>query len=249
MPRPARPWFRFYVEAMGDPKIRTLTPVHRWLWVAVLGLARQSPEAGYLFVSDDLPHSPSSIADFAGVKEREAREGLREFETRDMIELDMERSCWLVPSFLERQYESDSSTVRTRLSRSQGVSGNENGTRPENRDRTRKQKPPSDYVPTAEHQAFALARGLSLDDEREHWIDWCDANGRTYVNVNSGFSTWLRQAVKFGRGGPPVATLEELATPRVEHVCTVGNPDCRDGFVDIDGRAMECECRRQRVRA
>ena len=42
MPRVARPWFRFYVEAMRDPKMRRLSPAERWLWVAVLAACRES---------------------------------------------------------------------------------------------------------------------------------------------------------------------------------------------------------------
>ena len=63
MPRPARPWFRFYVEALSDRKLRRLTPAQRWLWVAVLGAARQSPIPGHLMVSEREPMDAHDLAD------------------------------------------------------------------------------------------------------------------------------------------------------------------------------------------
>lgn len=90
----------------------------------------------------------------------------------------------------------------------------------------RKRRPPVDYEPTPAQQDFAREHGLDLEAERAHWLDWCDANGRTYSNVHAGFSTWLRQAVKFGRGRPPVMELESglrgLVLPPSHHdVCPV----------------------------
>ncbi len=123
MSRPTRPWFRFYTEAVGDPKLRTLTPTHRWLWVAVLAAARQSPDPGILLVADEIPHTITTIADYAGVKERDVESGMVEFQRRGMVELDL-LGCWSVPKFGERQYESDNSTVRTRKHRSREPDGN-----------------------------------------------------------------------------------------------------------------------------
>ena len=70
--------------------------------------------------------------------------------------------------------------------------------------------PSEDFTPTDVHCEYARQHGLSVDDELAHWLDWCTANGRKYKNLNAGFSTWLRQAVGFGRGGAPVASLDEI---------------------------------------
>ena len=51
----ARPWFRLYVEAFQDVKLRGLSPAHRWLWMAILGIARQSCVSGSLLVAYGLP--------------------------------------------------------------------------------------------------------------------------------------------------------------------------------------------------
>lgn len=113
----------------------------------------------------------------------------------------------------------------------------------------RKRLPPQDYEPTDKHQSFALEQGLNLTNERDHWLDWCGANGRLYSDVDKGFSTWLRQAVTFGRGGKPVATLEELAEPvrsvdPAPWACRLGL-GCEPGgwFFPDDEPAVRCECR------
>lgn len=112
----------------------------------------------------------------------------------------------------------------------------------------RKRRPSRDFEPTTEHREYADAHGLELDDERAGWLDWCDANGKTYDTVNAGFSTWLRQAVRFGRGGPPKATLDDLAEPAPKpetKTCPLGLCKGR-GYVDVAGKndtVVVCRCR------
>ena len=74
----------------------------------------------------------------------------------------------------------------------------------------RSYSPSEDFTPTDAHCEYARQHGLVVDSERDHWLDWCTANGRKYKNLNAGFSTWLRQAVGFGRGGAPIAALDEI---------------------------------------
>lgn len=142
-------------------------------------------------------------------------------------------------------------------SQSQPRSSNEELGAPES-PKKNQQKPPADFEPSAAHHAYALKRGLDLDDERERWLTWCEANGRTYSGVNAGFSTWLSQAVDFGRGGQPApATLEDLATPAPKPepwTCTAGDKLCRGGYVDEhddhgNTRARPCRCRTMAVPA
>lgn len=125
MARPARPWFRFYVEALHDPKLRDVAPAHRWVWVAVMGAARQSPEPGWLLKSATQPMSDRALADLAAVSLRDVRKALAEFEAAHMIERDPDRhgGAWHVINFGKRQYESDVSTERTRRHRSKNSDG------------------------------------------------------------------------------------------------------------------------------
>lgn len=112
----------------------------------------------------------------------------------------------------------------------------------------RKRRPSREYEVTDDQNVYALAHGLNVTDERDGWLDWCEANGRTYDSITKGFSTWLRNAVKFGRGGRVVATLEELAEPTTP----IEPPSCPldlcggSGFVDVPGEkaARPCRCRR-----
>lgn len=142
MSRPSRPWFRFYTEAMGDQKLRTLTPTLRWLWVGVLAASRVSPEPGVLLIGEGIPHTASTLADFAAVKEREVEAGMVEFQKRGMVDLDL-LGTWSVPKFSERQYESDSSTPRTRKHRSHEHDGNVPKAVPGTHQRTETETEPS----------------------------------------------------------------------------------------------------------
>lgn len=141
VPRPARPWFRFYVEAMRDPKMRRLTPAQRWLWVAVLSAARESCEPGRLVIAERVPMTESDLADYAGMRRPEIMDGLAL-----MIELGMladDDGTLVVPAWNDRQYESDDTTKRTRkhrggttLERSEAVPGNSVGTDQRQRQKT-----------------------------------------------------------------------------------------------------------------
>lgn len=124
MARPQRPWFRFYVESMRDPKIRRLSPSQRWLWTSVLSAARESCIPGWLMVSVKTPFSCGDLADYAGMKLREVETGLGVMDGIGLIEWDTNLGAWMVPKFSERQYESDTSTQRTRKHRSTEQVGN-----------------------------------------------------------------------------------------------------------------------------
>ncbi len=123
MARPARPWFRFYVEAMRDPKMRRLTPAQRWLWVAVLAAARESCVPGALYIAPDVPMTWEDMADYAGMKHREVADGAALFGQLGMVRQGLD-GAWVVTAWNERQYESDDVTVRTRKHRSNGSDRN-----------------------------------------------------------------------------------------------------------------------------
>lgn len=110
----------------------------------------------------------------------------------------------------------------------------------------RRQRPPRDFQPTDEHRRLCSERNLDVDAELGAWLDWCEANGKTFAVVNAGFSTWIRNAPKYG-GAKSVATLEQLAEP----IRRAERPTCPldlcggTGFVDVPGTktAMACRCR------
>lgn len=118
MARPARPWFRLYVEALHDRKLRRLTPSQRWLWVAVLGAARMSCRPGVLLVSERQPMDEHDLADIAAMPVRDVARALPLFAKAGLIERDGTGDAWRVVKWDDRQYESDNVTERTRKLRS-----------------------------------------------------------------------------------------------------------------------------------
>lgn len=117
MARPSRPWFRFYVEALHDPKLRRMPPAHRWVWVAVLAAARASCVPGDVLVSEKQPMTSHDLADFASVPVREVNKALAAFEAAGMVTRE-DAGHWRVTHWHDRQYESDDVTERTRKHRS-----------------------------------------------------------------------------------------------------------------------------------
>lgn len=116
MARPARPWFRFYVEAFPDRKIRRLTPTQRWIWVAILGAARESPMPGHLLIAEGLAMTTDELAEFAGVKVRDVTGALAAMRTLGMV-TDSPAGLVAVANWDRRQFESDDVAVRTRAHR------------------------------------------------------------------------------------------------------------------------------------
>lgn len=115
MARPVRPWFRVYVEMFPDRKIRRLRPAQRWVWVAIMGAARESPEPGKLFVAPGLPMSMDELADYAGVTRREAHAAVSAMAAMSMVTCD--NGLIAVTNWDSRQFESDDTTARTRAHR------------------------------------------------------------------------------------------------------------------------------------
>jgi hypothetical protein len=115
MPRKPQPWFRFYTETFGDRKILRLSPTQRWLWAAILGAARESPEPGSLFVAEGVPMTTAELARYADVREKEVVPALLLMEQLQMI--DYEFGVIVVTNWDSRQFESDNVTARTQAYR------------------------------------------------------------------------------------------------------------------------------------
>lgn len=152
MARKPRPWFRFYVEAVHDRKLRRLKPEQRWLFVACLAAARQSVVPGVLLVSDREPMTNDDLADFAGMTLRATEVGMSALILAGVIVVDrwtpeMHKEAFIVPAWGERQYESDNSTARVEkhrtLQRSNDVSETADVTPPETETEVREQNPPN----------------------------------------------------------------------------------------------------------
>lgn len=110
MPRPHRPWFRFYVEAVHDRKLRRVAPATRWLWVCVLAVARDSEFPGKCLIGASLP-SLDDWADVAALKPREVKAGLDYFAEQGMTVIDDVLGCVVVTNWDKRQFEGDFSRL------------------------------------------------------------------------------------------------------------------------------------------
>lgn len=126
MARKRMPWFRFYVEAPTDRKIRRLKkPEFKWVWVCVMCLARQSPVPGWLVLSDQEAVTADDIADMADVAVAKVRQALGEMERLGLVEMDESAGAWMVPAWASRQFASDVSTDRVRAHRERSKSPDE----------------------------------------------------------------------------------------------------------------------------
>lgn len=112
-----KPWFRFYVEALTDPKLRRLSVEERWLWVAVLGAARQSPVPGWLMLTEALPLSADDLAELAGMTPAKVQKGLDRMLELGIVNLDRDTGAFRVTAWADRQFDSDDTTARTRKHR------------------------------------------------------------------------------------------------------------------------------------
>lgn len=195
MARPQRPWFRFYVEALSDRKLRRLTPAQRWLWVAILGAARQSPLPGWLIISEREAMDAVDLADVAGMAVRDVQKALPLFDRAGLIEWDHDLGAWWVPKFNARQFESDDVTKRTRKhrsgnvpteakERSNNVPGTAVGTPPETETETETEERPNGR--SSERSALDAPRA---DVQRlcDHLADRVQANGSKRPKIGKGW--------------------------------------------------------------
>jgi hypothetical protein len=212
MPRPARPGFRVYVEAMRDPKMRRLAPAQRWLWVAVLSAARESSRPGWLLVSPDEPFTVADLADYAGMKPKEVAQGTAEMCRLGMLDIEYPEEAWFVPAWNDRQYESDSSAERVRKHRSmeQGcnaetpllVTPPETETEtdtPKGVSHTRK-KPkkscptPFEVPPEDIEWVQAHYPRVDWDHETKKLVNWAKAKDAQYVDWSRFWRGWMQRA-------------------------------------------------------
>jgi len=121
MAPPKQPWFRFYVEACTDRKLRRLTPAERWLWVSVLAAAKQSAVEGFLLLTEREPLTVDDLADLAGMKPKEVQTGLDRMIDLGLLHHDSDVNALYVVAWANRQYASDDGSARTRKHRAGNV--------------------------------------------------------------------------------------------------------------------------------
>jgi hypothetical protein len=123
---PTKPWFRVYTELLHDRKVRGLPASQRWVWIAVLSLGRQSCEPGRLLISTTEPITDREIADEASVSLADVKTALVTFVQRDMLR--SADGVYEIVKWNRRQFDSDSSTDRSRKHREVRVAETDDAT-------------------------------------------------------------------------------------------------------------------------
>ena len=112
------PWLRLYTELPKDRKIRRRSVAERWLWVAVLCAAGESPVRGTLLLAEGAPLTEDDLADLANLPLSTVRKGLRSFIADDLLTHDLDNGALVVTKWDERQFKSDANGAeRMRRSR------------------------------------------------------------------------------------------------------------------------------------
>lgn len=109
------PWFRFYVEAVDDPKLKLLAFEDRWHYVALLCCKGQ----GILDKEQDITRMRRQVAVKLGVDLRTLDEIERRLAAEDLIEPETLQPL----QWDKRQFKSDSSADRTRAWRERNKDG------------------------------------------------------------------------------------------------------------------------------
>lgn len=128
--------------------------------------------------------------------------------------------CYVIPDYLETNPSGDavkekraaaaSRMQQVRMNHKQGsldVRANEEGSSPnpvpvpvqgqEQRERPKRAQVPADDFdvdPALLEWAQRECPKIDLRRETSAWIDWCQANGRKYLDVRAGWKTWMRRA-------------------------------------------------------
>jgi hypothetical protein len=237
MAPPKRPWFRFYVEALTDPKLRRLSAEERWLWVVVLGLARQSPVPGWLLVTESIPMEPDDMSEMAGVTAAKVGKGLAKMVDLGLLIHDRS-GAYRVTKWDERQFESDDVAKRTAKHRSKNNEATSmerpnavDVTPPETDDRDREQSSETDPVTTDDDYES------STDMESSSWTDddlFIEA-GRTAARCHAGtfrngfdaFATGAANKIRRERGYL-VPKLRERGYPLAQAASIISQRDAED---------------------
>jgi hypothetical protein len=156
-------WFRFYADALNDPKVQRLSGPTFKNWVNCLCLAAKG--------GGILPAMPD-IAFALRLNEPDAMNAITELQAAGLLD---QTGAGLMPhNWAARQYRSDSSAARTRKYRERKRHGDVTVTPPE-QNRYRTEQTQSRIAPTVENildwQAFSLWAVCGINRNRDAVLD------------------------------------------------------------------------------
>jgi hypothetical protein len=108
-------WFRWWHEGIRDGKLLRLTAAQRWIWLAILTIASESPKRGSLYESPELPSDVRDVARMATEDVSLVRETIEAMLNKpfNMLTVD-ENGAWVVVNWEKYQPNSDDVTARTK---------------------------------------------------------------------------------------------------------------------------------------
>jgi len=130
-------WVRVYTDIRSDRKIRRLEFSHRWLWIVLLTIAKESPKPGWLLYGGNVSVTFHDLADEANMSLKDVESGFSVFRDQNMIE--QVDGVWRLINWDKRQFTSDLSTDRVRKHREKKRSRNV----PDNKSETAVKRPQS----------------------------------------------------------------------------------------------------------
>lgn len=206
MPRPPRPWFRFYSESLTNRKVQEMGREHPALfvqWVNLMALANISRPRGKL---------PQSIADIAfalRVTESEAGDFLNELKERHLV--DVKAGRFEMHDWREWQPDSDANLTPARATRAE---------------RARNERGMNAKLPRNER----IDIEVDVEKEKETETD-ADADAEDARPPEHPFAFMYAQKYRMreGRPIPPVVHAAALALER-----EFGSQACIDAAADFD---------------
>lgn len=112
-------WFRFYHEALNDPKVQRLPGDLFKTWVNLLCLASQNTQRGFL---------PDKVEDIAWVLRMnvgDVEQSILALLHAGLLDWVPERTCYQIHGWDGRQFASDNSTERVRKHRAKRAENSE----------------------------------------------------------------------------------------------------------------------------
>lgn len=202
-------WFRWWHDGTTDPKLLRLHPQHRWLWIAVLTLASESPKRGYLYISEHLPCTVEEVARKANLPVSVAKAGLDLMLDPKFGMLDLDASgAWHVINWDKRQPKREDPTNAERQKRYRNALRNAQGNGGNNAPDTDTESDTDKNTPLTPQEG-----------EREEYSSDFEAFWAQYprkANKKGAFTKWKATLRK--KGGPSAPDLIGAAT-RYAAVC------------------------------
>lgn len=176
----AKTWARLYLGTRHHRKIRILRERHPgtwWIWYPLIEMAAEVNDMGWIYVSPGVPFADKELSKELGLPSKRALNStLTTMKTLELIEL--ESGLIKLCSFSDRQFESDSSTPRTRKFKGKHKHTENEGTKEERSgnvpgtpltEQNRAEQNRAEHIPPTPSKRGARAAGLSLNKLGELW--------------------------------------------------------------------------------